>query len=1119
MGKNLYTPTNFKNYLHCKYKIFNEYYEDKLGIKRKEISKSDRLLFEKGDQFEEDYFKKLKKEYSKVIDIKNHKESKEDRAKKTINCMKEGYEVIRGGYFYDEKQKWNGESDFLIINKNIKSKLGSYSYEVVDTKNTTHVKTEHIFQITIYEDLLKKIQGISNKNFYVVLKGMKKEAVQLDKVIEFVSMHKSKYENFIKNEIDDTKSEKCSHCTRCEWQNVCKKIWEDEDSLDLMPDLRRETKKKLQKFGIKTIKKLSELDENKELKGITLETSKKFITFAKLRKKEEASKKPEFKRIKDQPDLVKGLKLLPKPSKSDLFFDIESVKDHVVSGGLQYLFGIYYEESGKKKYKAFWSHNHEEEKNNLIKLFDFFEVHFKKYPDSFIYHYAPYELTALDGLTSKYDVKSDEFVKYKNLQKFIDLFKISKQTFFASDGYSIKDLEKYYNFKRTSEITNGEESENFYIDWLETGDQKYLDQIQKYNEEDVQSTFQLHQWLLGFKEKDTPWFEPEIKKLDLRKREIDMRDNKEKLKKLKNKEKILIDTLSDILGFYYRANKPKYYRFFERKYLDDEELVEDVECLGNMRRVGEITDIKESKLYTYEYDEQDTKIKKGDQIDIANNLLFGYPERAGVVHEHDLEKKIIKIKKGLRSSKAPLPNTLSVGPSEPVGIKYLEECATRFVNNLVDNKKTCSALKSILKKETPKINGIKSGEKIIKTNDFDKEIPQVISRLSESYIYIQGPPGTGKTQAGARSILELLKKGKRVGITANSHKVIHNLLDRTILFAKEDKFEFKGIKKHDDLKEDTIYEHPWILSTGENIDFKTCYESNDTLLYAGTKYLFCRDFNDDQLDFIFIDEASQFTVADMVSVGQSAKNIILIGDQNQLGNPTEGSHAGDSAKSILKFLLDDLEVIPEDKGIFLNTTYRMHPNINSFVSDNFYEGKLICHKDNVKRSINLSKSKKIKNEGIFYIQADHQGDSQKSTVEADLIDDLITQFTGKDFYNEKGEKRTISKNDILVVSPYNIQTNYLISRFSKLARIGTIDKFQGQQGSITIVSMTSSDPDCLPRNLDFLFDKNRLNVSISRSQLISIVIFNPRLLDTYPRNTEQLVLLNNFCKLLKYKIN
>jgi len=1119
MKKNLYTPTLFKSYLNCKYKIFNELNEERLGIKRKEISKSDLRLFDKGNQFEEDYFKELKQQYSKVIDIKNPKDSKDVRAKKTIDCMKNGYEVIRGGYFYDENNKWNGESDFLIINKNVKSKLGNYSYEVSDTKNTTRVKTEHIFQITIYEDLIKKIQGISNKNFYVVLKGMKKEPVQLDKVIEFVSMHKKKYEHFVENEVNNAKPEKCSHCARCEWQNVCKNIWKDKDSLDLMSDMRKDTRKAFQKIGIDTVQKLSKQDENKEFKDVTLETSKKFIIFAKLRTKEEKSKKPEFITVKDQPNLMKGLRLLPKPSKSDLYFDIESVKDHVVEGGLQYLFGIYYEENGKKKYKPFWSHNHEDEKNNLIKLFNFFDAHLKKYPDSFIYHYAPYELTALNNLTSKYGEKSDDFVIYKNLQKFVDLYAITKQSILASDGYSIKDLEKYYNLKRTSEVKDGEESENFYIDWLETNNQKYLDQIEKYNEEDVLSTFELHKWLLDLREKEIPWFEPEIKELDLRKREIDMRDNKEKLKNLKSDEKALVKTVSDILGFYYRANKPKWQRYFDRKYVMHEELVEDVECLGNMRRIGEITKHKESNVYTYEYDEQDTKIKKGDQVNIANNLLFGHAERAGIVLEHDLENKIIKISKGTRASKEPLPTILSVGPSQPLGIQYLEQCAFRFVDNLVNKKKTNNALKSILKKETPKIVGIKQGEKIIKTNNFEKEIPEIISKLDESYIYLQGPPGTGKTRQGAITIVELLKKGKRVGITANSHKVIHNLLDRIIHFAKEDKFEFKGIKKHDELKEDTIYEHPWIESTDEGKDFKINYETKETLLFAGTKFLFCRDYNDNQLDYIFIDEASQFSVADIISVGQTAKNIVLIGDQNQLGHPTEGSHPGDSAKSILKFLLDDLEVIPEDKGIFLNTTYRMHPNINSFVSDNFYESKLVCHKDNAKRSINLAKGTIIPTEGIFYIEANHEGDSQKSITEADIIKDLLDQFTGRDFYSEKGEKKIISKDDILVISPYNIQTNYLTSRFNKFAKTGTIDKFQGQQGSITIVSMTSSDPDCLPKNLDFLFDKNRLNVSISRSQLISIVIFNPKLLDIYPKSTEQLILLNNFCKLLKYKVN
>jgi uncharacterized protein len=278
------------------------------------------------------------------------------------------------------------------------------------------------------------------------------------------------------------------------------------------------------------------------------------------------------------------------------------------------------------------------------------------------------------------------------------------------------------------------------------------------------------------------------------------------------------------------------------------------------------------------------------------------------------------------------------------------------------------------------------------------------------------------------------------------------------------------------------------------------------------------DYNDDQLDYLFIDEASQFSLADIISVGQSAKNIVLIGDQNQLGHPTEGSHPGESAKSILNYLLGDLEVIPDEKGIFLNITHRMHPNINSFVSNNFYEGKLVCHEDNAKRSINLSKGTIIPNEGLFYIEANHEGDSQKSVTEANIVKDLLDQFTGRDFYSEKGEKKLISKEDILVVSPYNIQTNFLTSKFKKLAKMGTIDKFQGQQGSITIVSMTSSDPECLPRNLDFLFDKNRLNVSISRSQLISIIIFNPKLLDVYPRSINQLILLNNFCKIFNYKI-
>ena len=182
----------FKSYLNCKYTIFNEFYEEKLKLQRTEDTESDKLRLAKGNEFENDYFKELQKKYSKVVDLKkgDEKTSKDDIAKETIKCMKEGYEIIRGGYLIDGK--WRGEFDFLEINRDVKSNLGDYSYEVSDTKNTTKVKPDHIFQVAIYADLLEKIQGIKSKNFNIVLKEMKKESIELENVSEFVLMQKKK---------------------------------------------------------------------------------------------------------------------------------------------------------------------------------------------------------------------------------------------------------------------------------------------------------------------------------------------------------------------------------------------------------------------------------------------------------------------------------------------------------------------------------------------------------------------------------------------------------------------------------------------------------------------------------------------------------------------------------------------------------------------------------------------------------------------------------------------------------------------------------------------------------------------------------------------------------------
>lgn len=239
--------------------------------------------------------------------------------------MKEGYEVIRGGYFIDNK--WKGEFDFLEINRNVKSKLGDYSYDVLDTKNTNKVKPDHIFQVAIYAELLEKVQGIQSKNFYIVLKQMKKEGMKLNSVSDFVQMQKKKFEKFIETDIDKAKPEKCSYCPRCPWEETCKNIWKEKDSLDQIWGMRKDTRKAFQKLNIDTVLKLSEQKIDKTYGDINIEISRKFIKFAKLIIKERITKRPEYELIEDNIDQVKGLRRLPKPSMSDLFFDIKSSKN------------------------------------------------------------------------------------------------------------------------------------------------------------------------------------------------------------------------------------------------------------------------------------------------------------------------------------------------------------------------------------------------------------------------------------------------------------------------------------------------------------------------------------------------------------------------------------------------------------------------------------------------------------------------------------------------------------------------------------------------------------------------------------------------------------------------
>ena len=1120
--KNLYSPSMLKSYLSCKYTIFNEVNEKKLNLKKIELSKNDQLRLEKGNIHEKEYLKELKKKYKKVIDLKNSKLSREEKVPKTIQAMKEGWEVIHGGYL--KRDNWRGEFDFLIINKDLKSKFGDYSYEVIDTKNSNKPKPDHIIQLGMYTYMLEETQGVLPKRFTIVLKDMVREDVQVNQVNEFFKTHRINYEKFVKNGIDKTKPEKCSFCQICSWKEECEKLWIKEDNLNQIGGLTKVHLKKLLELKIDTASKLSKQDPKKNIKGFKPEISYKLITQARLQKEFEKSQKPIFENNPLNLIGKKGFNLLPEPSACDLYFDIESVEDHTYPGGLEYLFGIYYVENEKEKFEAFWAHNKKEEKQNVVNFFKFTKSHFKKYPSAKIYHYGSYEITALLKLTSLHSINGIDYDNFLRLEKFVNLLNVNKQGLFLSESsYSLKNVEKFYEFKREGDVQKGDISQDYYSEWIETQDQKYLDEIESYNKQDCHSTYQLHKWLLKIKPEETSWFqthENQEEEAELKDWEADILNYQKKVEKGKFQNASIKQLIFDIIGFYNRENKPSWREFFERRLKSDEELIEDPECIGGMKLNSKPTPDKKSLIYSYKFEEQDFKLKRTKRVIIANNQDLEQKDNAGTIVDIDYQKKEVLLRRGVASGI--LPEFLSIGPEKPRPNSKLISNTYKFIDSLLKKEKKYNALTSFLEKKIPEIVGIKGGDKIIKSDDFLKEIPKIISNLKNSYIYIQGPPGTGKTHQAANTIIELLKENKKIGITGLSHKVIHNLLERIEELAIKKKFAFSGYKRGTLTDEETVFDGEYIKTYEKDPVFMTAIADKNTgNLFAGTKFHFASSFYDEKIDYLFIDEAGQVSIADLISIGNVAKNIVLIGDQNQLGQPIKGTHPNDSGQSILDYLLEGKDTIPEDKGIFLNKTYRLNSKLNDFISSNFYEERLICDEITDKRLIKFNKKSKIKDSGIHYIEMNHTNNTQTSVEEFEVIKNLLKDMIGLEF-DDQGETRKLTIDDFLIISPYNTQVNLLISKLeeSKIEkpRVGTIDKFQGQEAPITIISMTSSDSDSLPRNKEFFFSRNRLNVAISRAQVASIILFNPNLLDSSPKNLDHIKLMNNFFKFLNFEV-
>jgi uncharacterized protein len=532
----------------------------------------------------------------------------------------------------------------------------------------------------------------------------------------------------------------------------------------------------------------------------------------------------------------------------------------------------------------------------------------------------------------------------------------------------------------------------------------------------------------------------------------------------------------ELLDYHDRERKPVWWAMFERMEASPEELVEDAESIGLLELVSGPEPVARSQCWTFTFPAQEHKIRPGqDVIDPATGFY------AGDVTELDREERRLVLKRGPKLDDVPLPRALA--PGGPFFTKAQEDALLRFGRSLLAGDGRYPALESVLRR-TPHPGPVQ-------TNDLD-ELERLLLSLDGGHLFVQGPPGSGKTWAGGRLVARLLAKGKRVGVASTSHKAIHKLLDEVVAGADELGLDLRGCKKASAGNPESFYE-------SERIENRTdVAECLDWPLTAGTAWLFADARFDGQLDYLFVDEGGQVSLADALAMGTCARNLVLLGDPLQLGQVLQGTHPEGAAASVLEHLLGEAQTIPEDRGVFLERTFRLHPDVCRYISEAFYEGRLEPDPCTAERTTPFGT-------GVRYLPVEHEGRRQDSPGEVARIRIEIWRLV----------RAGMRSSDIKVVAPYNAQVNLLREALPPEVQVGTVDKFQGQEAEVVFYSMASSSGEDIPRSLEFLFSRNRLNVAISRARCLAYLVCSPRLLEVDARTIEHMRLANALCRFVE----
>ncbi len=1076
----------------------------------------------------------------------------------TLQAMRDGVDVIYQAVLLDDRRL--GYADFLR-RVETPSDLGAWSYEVWDTKLARQPTAPAVLQISLYSDLLGKMQGQPPDRMHLVLGGVARETVSL-RVADYAAYYRLVARQF-ESLLDDsesaypipTKPEPTPHCDFCSWNRDCRAEWRRDDDLALVANLTSRQRRALHAHDVTTRRGLADPSPPlpDRLDGVSPESMERAQAQAAIQVRGEGRVISE--RIppeRDRQDALvpdRGLWALPEPSPGDLFLDLEGDPFYGSEeiDGIDYLFGVIEpgltDAAGDPTFHAFWSIADDTvtpaaERQAFEDCIDLIMDRWAEHPGMHVYHYAPYETGAMKRLAGRYATRESEVDQLLRGRVFVDLYRVVRQGIRASvESYSIKRLEPLYGFEREIDLRDAGESIVEFEHWLEpeegTDREALLEQIKAYNRDDCLSTYYLREWLegqraalareVGAKAPPRPTVKPPEETEDSEIQQavqglvdqltVDLPEDLTDARELTDPTQRGRWLLAQLLDWHRREDKAFWWRYFQLKNeLTDEDRVDESDALGRLTFAGSRPDPtpgSRSTIYRFRFPPQDHKIEVGDRPHDEDGTTVG--EVVAV----DDQSCVIDLKVATRNA-APTPASLipheyvRPGPKPP----SLWELAMWVIDCGIDAPGPNRAARDLLMRRPPRVGQAEGAPLMTDGEEAQDAARRLVQTLDESYLAIQGPPGSGKSTVGAEMIVDLVQAGKRVGVTANSHKVIGELLEKTARVA-----EARGAAVR--IGQRTSF-HSSVPAFADAVPLASVGDACRALragsldVVGGTSWLWARDDAEGLVDVLCIDEAGQMSLADALASARCADSLVLLGDPQQLDQPLRGVHPPGADRSVLAHVLDDARVMPPEFGLFLDGTWRLHPSICDFTSEVFYEDSLRSHPG--RENLDLAGSAPFQGTGLRFVRVEHERRISDSEEEAAAIAECVDRLlrSRASWTDADGATHALTDQDVLIITPYNRQIRELVSRPElQPLRIGTVDKFQGQEAPISIYSMATSSADEAPRGMEFLYSLNRLNVATSRAKCLAVVVASPGLLAVRCRTPRQMHLANALARLFE----